>query len=179
MTTDFDTSPDTSERVYISYIDRTRTHYLKQGFNNPYRWAHHNDSPFTTLSKPLSESRLGLVTTAAEYDPTLGDQGPGAAYSNDAKFDRVYTRRSDTMPDLRISHIGYARRNALIDDLRAYFPLARLHGAVAAGRVGELAPRFYAVPTLRSQRLTSERDAPEILELMREDEVDVALLVAV
>ena len=89
------------------------------------------------------------------------------------------TRPSDSMPDLRISHIGYDRQNARIDDLGAYFPLARLQEAVAAGRIGELASRFYAVPTLRSQRLTSERDAPEILELMREDEVDVALLVAV
>ncbi len=176
---DFDTNPDTSQRVYLSYIDRTRKFYLKQGFDNPYRWAHHNDSPFTALRKPLSESRLGLVTTAAEYNPDLGDQGPQAAYNNDAKFDRVYTRPSDSLPDLRVSHIGYDRQNARVDDLAAYFPLARLQESVAAGRIGELSPRFYAVPTLRSQRATSERDAPEILELMRADKVDVALLVAV
>ncbi len=179
MTTEFETTPDTSKRVYLSYIDRTRKHYLNQGFNNPYRWAHHSHSPFTALRKPLSESCLGLVTTAAEFDSALGDQGPGAAYNNDAKFDRVYTRPSDKLPDLRISHIGYDRQNAQIDDLGAYFPLARLQEAVTAGRIGELAARFYAVPTLRSQRLTSERDAPEILELMRQDRVDVALLVAV
>jgi hypothetical protein len=33
------------------------------------------------------------------------------------------------------------------------------------------------VPTLRSQRLTTERDAPRILDMCREDGVDAAILV--
>ena len=47
----------------------------------------------------------------------------------------------------------------------------------AEGRIGELNSRFYGVPTLRSQRLTTERDAPQILELCREDAIDAAILV--
>ena len=51
--------------------------------------------------------------------------------------------------------------------------------AVEFRRIGSLPQRFYGVPTLRSQRSTVERDAPEILRLCREDGVDVAVLTAV
>ena len=60
-----------------------------------------------------------------------------------------------------------------------YFPLERLHELQASGRFGSLGPRLYGAPTLRSQRMTSERNAPEILSMCRDDEIDVALLVAV
>ena len=57
--------------------------------------------------------------------------------------------------------------------------MQRLHEAVSTGRIGELATNFHSVPTLRSQRKTIERDAPEILERLREEEIDAAVLVAV
>ncbi|HJM74774.1 MAG TPA: glycine/sarcosine/betaine reductase selenoprotein B family protein [Dehalococcoidia bacterium] len=170
---------DRSHPSFISYIERTRAHYLATGFDNPYEWAHFQHVPFTPLSKPLAESRIGLITTAAEFDRTKGDQGPNAAYNMGAKFHAVFTRPTDTVPDLRVSHIGYDRRNAQVEDLNAYFPMQRLHEAVSAGRIGELATNFHAVPTLRSQRKTIERDAPEILERLRKEEIDAAVLVAV
>ena len=45
------------------------------------------------------------------------------------------------------------------------------------GRVGNLSPRFYCAPTSYSHRETLTEDGPQILELLREDAVDVALLV--
>ena len=36
--------------VPIPYMQRTRDYYLALGYGNPYRWAHHNDSPFTPLN---------------------------------------------------------------------------------------------------------------------------------
>ena len=81
-------------------------------------------------------------------------------------------------PDLRISHIGYDRKHTSAEDINSYFPLARLKEAAAAGRVGELNRRFYGVPTLRSQRLTTERDAPQILKMCRQDGIEAAILVA-
>jgi hypothetical protein len=170
---------DLSRRTYIDYIDRTREHYLAEGFNNPYQWAHYDDAPFTKLRKPLSRSRLAVITTAARFQPDKGDQGPHAPYNNSAKFRAVYTDPIDPPPDLRISHIGYDRANTVPDDIDAYFPLARLKEYVAEGRIGALPERFYGVPTLRSQRQTIEVDAPRVLELCREDGVDVAFLTAV
>ena len=48
----------------VKYIDRTRDYYLSQGYKKPYQWAHFDDVPFTPLSKPLSESRVTLVSTS-------------------------------------------------------------------------------------------------------------------
>lgn len=170
---------DRSRPTFLSYMERTREYYLAAGYDNPYEWAHFQHVPFTPVVKPLAESRIGLVTTAAEFDSTKGDQGAGAAYNNDAKFHAVFSRPTDSTPDLRVSHIAYDRNNAQVEDINAYFPLKRLHDAAAAGRIGSVTERFHGVPTLRSQRKTIERDAPEILERLREDEVDAAILVAV
>jgi D-proline reductase (dithiol) PrdB len=49
--------------------------------------------------------------------------------------------------------------------------------AVAAGRIGALAPRIHGLPTNRSRRATMEADVPELLRRCREDEVEAAVLV--
>jgi len=163
--------------VPIPYMPRTREYYRALGFGTPYRWAHHEDVPFTPLSRPLARSRLALITTAAPYQPGAGNQEPGAPYNAAAKFYTPYTDATDSVPDLRISHLSYDRRHTHARDPNTWFPLARLRAAVQAGRLGALAPRFYGSPTNRSQRVTIERDAPRLLELCREDAADVALLV--
>ena len=74
----------------IPYMQRTRDYYAAIGYTTPYRWAHYVDAPFQPLKKPLAQSRVTIVTTAAPYDPAKGDQGPGAAYNGGAKFYKVY-----------------------------------------------------------------------------------------
>jgi hypothetical protein len=162
----------------IRYIDRSRNYYLALGYNNPYRWARNDDVPFARMTKPVREARIALVSTAAPYQPDKGEQGAWAPYNADAKFTRVYSMPIDPAPDVRISHVGYDRKHTSAEDINSYFPLERLKEAAAEGKIGRLNERFYAVPTLRSQRLTTERDAPEIVELCREDRIDAALLVA-
>lgn len=162
----------------IRYIDRSRAYYLGLGYGNPYRWASNQDVQFTSLGKPLSETRVALITTAAPYRPEAGDQGAWAAYNAEAKFAETYSMPIEPAPDLRISHVGYDRKHTSAEDMNSYFPLARLKEAAADGRVGELNQRFYGVPTLRSQRLTTERDAPQILEMCRQDGIEAAILVA-
>ena len=163
--------------VPIPYMQRTRDYYVALGFTTPYRWAHHAEVPFTPLTKPLAQARLALITTAAPYQPGVGDQGPGAKYNAAAKFYTVYTDSTDSIPDLRISHVGYDRKHTTAEDPNTWFPLRRLHDVVKAGRLGALTPRFYGSPTNRSQRVTIERDAPELVRLCREDAADAALIV--
>lgn len=170
--------PDSSTGP-IPYVTRSRAYYLTQGYDNPYRWAEFEEVPFAPLGKPLAECRVALVTTAAEFQPELGDQGPLAPYNAAAKFATVYSRPMESTPDLRISHIGYDRKHTVANDINAYFPLERMKDAVAAGRIGSLTPRFYAAPTTRSQRTTIETDAPEILRQLREDGAEAAVLVPV
>jgi D-proline reductase (dithiol) PrdB len=163
--------------VPIAYIQRSRDYYLALGYGNPYRWAHFTDVPFASLAKPLARSRVALISTAAPYRPEAGDQGPGAAYNAAAKFYRVYSAPTASVPDVRISHVGYDRAHTTAEDANAYFPLARLAEAATAGRIGEVAPRFHGAPTNRSQRVTMETDCPDILSRCREDAADAAILV--
>jgi hypothetical protein len=162
--------------VPIPYMQRTRDYYQALGFA-PYRWAHHSDVPFTPLTRPLAHARVALITTAAPYQPGVGDQGPGAKYNAAAKFYKVYSDTTETIPDVRISHVGYDRKHTTAEDPNTWFPLARLQELVKAGRIGALTPRFHGAPTNRSQRVTTQTDAPEILRSCREDGAEVAVLV--
>lgn len=163
----------------IPYMKRLRDYYLALGYGNPYRWAQYRDVPFAKLSKPLSETKVGLVVTAAPYEPDKGDQGPGAAYNAAAKFYRVYTDSIEGEPDVRISHIGYDRNHTTATDCNSWFPLKALKQAEAEGRIGKLSERFVGTPTNRSQITTVEQDCPDVLARLREDGVEAAVLVAV
>ena len=163
--------------VPIPYMQRTRDYYLALGYGNPYRWAHFTDVPFTPLTKPLAQARVALITTAAHYQPGVGDQGPGAPYNAAAKFYKVYSDSTDTIPDLRISHVGYDRKHTRAEDPNTWFPLAQLQEAVKSGRIGALTARCHGAPTNRSQRVTTETDAPELWRRCREDGADAVLLV--
>ena len=163
--------------VPIPYMARTRDYYRAIGYDTPYRWAHHTDAPFQPLQKPLAQSRVAIITTAAPFDPARGDQGPGAAYNGGAKFYSVYDGDSSQNHDLRISHIAYDRVHTTATDSNSWFPLPALHRLAATGRIGEVAPRFYGAPTNRSHRVTLETDAPDILARCLADGVDAAVLV--
>ena len=160
----------------IEYIQRTRTYYSTLGYP-PYAWANNEEVPFSRPPRPLAESKLVLITTAAPYQPDLGDQGAGAAYNAAAKFFSVYTTPIDPIPDLRISHLGYDRKHSTAADPASFLPVARLQDAQNKGIVGELADELIGVPTNRSQRVTVETDAVDALEHCRRSGADLAFLV--
>jgi hypothetical protein len=161
----------------VRYIERTRSYYLGLGYETPYVWAHYIDVPFTPLQKPLNQSILGLVTTAVPFDASKGPQGPAAPYNAAAKFYAPYVRSIDEDADLRIAHVGIDRQNANMQDSNCWFPLAAAKRAATNGRIQSLSKHFYGLPTNRSQRHTLEIDAPLILNKLRDDQVDVAVLI--
>jgi D-proline reductase (dithiol) PrdB len=165
------------EDAPIPYMARTREYYAAIGYTTPYRWAHYVDAPFQPLKKPLDQSSVAIITTAAPFDPAKGDQGPGAKYNGGAKFYSVHDGDSAKTHDLRISHIAYDRIHTSADDSGTWFPLPQLQRLARERRVGEIAPRFFGAPTNRSHRVTIETDAPEILARCRADKVDAAVLV--
>lgn len=166
-------SPDDAP---IPYLQRIRDYYAGLGYGAPYVFAHFADVPFTPLKKPLAQSRVAVVTTAAPYRPDAGDQGPRAPYNSAAKFYAVYSGDTDREHDLRISHIAIDRAHTTAEDPGAYFPLPALREAANRGRIGSLAPRFHGAPTNRSHRTTLETDAPEIVARCKADEADAVLL---
>ena len=161
----------------VRYIERTRSYYLGLGYDNPYVWAHYREVPFSPLKKPLRESVIGLITTAVQYDPSKGPQGAGAAYNAAAKFYQPYKTPINQKHDLRIAHVGIDRKNANMEDMNCWFPLAAARRAVEVGRLRTLSPNFYGLPTNRSQRHTLEVDAPLILDMLRADQVDAVVLI--
>jgi hypothetical protein len=161
----------------IGYMARTRDYYAAIGYTTPYRWAHYTSAPFQPLKKPLKQSRVALITTAAPFDPAKGDQGPGAKYNGGAKFYSVYEGDASKQHDLRISHIAYDRVHTSAKDSGTWFPLPQLQRLVQEGQIGDVAPRFFGAPTNRSHRVTIDTDAPEILARCRADKVDAAVLV--
>jgi D-proline reductase (dithiol) PrdB len=161
----------------IPYLQRLRDYYSGLGYGAPYQWAHYADVPFTRLARPLQESRIALITTAALYQSDKGDQGPGAPYNAAAKFYHVYSGDTAEDHDLRISHIAIDRAHTTAEDQGSYFPLEALRRARRAGLVGALAQHFHGAPTNRSHRTTLETDCPEIVQRCLADRVDAAVLV--
>jgi hypothetical protein len=147
-------------------MQRTKDFYAAQGFERAYVWAHHNEVPFSRLRKPLKECRLGIVTTAALYDRKATDTRSTACARIDPAPQQLWG--NDLAWDKTVTHMN---------DIGSFFPLEALKAIVAAGILGGLTNRFCCVPTDYSQRRTTEVDAPQILDWLREDGADIALLV--
>ena len=140
----------------IPYINRITSYYQRLGYGNSYQWARYEDVPFTPLSKPLAESQVALVTTAAPYQPG-NDQGPGAPYNAAAKFYKVFSDTWPYDPDLRVSHIGIDRNHTTAEDQGTYFP-RRSAGWRGPHRQGRTA--FSRRTDQSPQRTTMTRTAP-------------------
>jgi hypothetical protein len=149
-------------------MERTRAWYDAQGYERAYVWAHHDDVPFARLEKALASCRVAVVTTAGQLDPDGKPVLPKRVYSHSTAEppERFYT-----------DDLAWDRGATHLDDPGSFLPIPVLRDLAAEGAIGELAPRFHGVPTDYSQRRTREIDAPEILARLREDAVDVALLV--
>jgi len=161
----------------IPYLRRIRDYYAALGYGPPYQWAHFTDAPFQPLTKPLAESRVAIITTAAPYRPDKGDQGPRAPYNAAAKFYTVYSGDTTKDHDLRISHVAIDRKHTTAEDPATYFPLPELRRMAIRGRIGSIAQRFHGAPTNRSHRVTLEVDCPEVVARCKADLVDAAILV--
>ena len=159
---------DPTHRTFVSYIDKSREYYAARGYASAYRWAHFDDVPFSPLTRPLSQAAATLITTAHLIP---GEDEVHSVHS-------VYSVPSDT-PPARFGTDGlfWDREATHTDDLDSYLPVHRLQELGRDGRIARLARRLHGVPTEYSQRLTCERDAPEILRRSREDGADAAILV--
>lgn len=150
----------------VPYMERTRNFYRAQGYSSDYQWAHYDEVPFTPLSKALNKSRVGVITTS------MPDTETGRAQR------QVYTSASKAIPQsMYTDELSWHKAMTHTRDVASFLPLQQLQVLQQEGLIGELAPRFYSAPTEYSQGNTLENDAPEILALCQQDEVDVAILV--
>ena len=150
----------------VPYMQRTRDYYRAQGYTNDYQWAQNSATPFCMPAKPLSECRVGIVTTAMP-DTDLG--------RNNRK---IHSTLVPPIPEsMYTEELSWHKTVTHTDDVNSFIPLEQLMVLEDEGGIGSLAPRFHSVPTEYSQRTTLKYDAPEILARLREDEVDITILV--
>ena len=159
-------------RSFVSYMDRSREYYSAQGYSQPYTWACHDDVPFAPLRKPLSQCRVGLVTTAGKMDEEITSLVQWKTRETYAMLANPAPERMSTI------HLFWDKDATHTDDVESFLPLNRLAEYAAADRIGSVSPRFYGVLTEYSQGKTKVKDAPQILEWCREDRVDAMLLSA-
>ena len=161
----------------LDYLSRIKSYYIGLGYQYPYEWAKLNVVPFTHFDKPLNDAKIGIVTTAAIFDPGNGEQGPSAPYNGKAKFFSSYVEPIFPSPNVRISHIAIDRAHTKADDMASYFPLDALLRLASTGYIGSVSSNFYGLPTNRSQRVTVEIDCPKLLSYCRGDAVDAVVMV--
>lgn len=150
-----------AHRTALSYIDASREYYAAHGYEQPYQWAVHDDSPFQRLDKPLDQAVVGVVTTAFPH----GASSPK----------RVVAVPSDPVPSsMFTADLSWHKEATHTDDIDTFLPLNTL--ARAGDRIGGVGQRFYCVPTVYSQRAT-RADAEQIAAWCEEDGVDVVILI--
>ena len=165
---------------YIRYIDKTHEYYRSLGYDKTYNYACNEDIPFTPLKKPLSESRVTLVTTASFI--LLDESGnpleePRMLGTNELE---VFTAPSDWPVDRILSTSeDHDRYQTDMADVDAFFPTTRMKELLREGVFGSLSKNYYRTLPNYSHRKTTELDGPEILRQCLEDHVDVALLTPV
>jgi len=153
----------------VPYMERTRIYYRALGYENDYVWAHFDDVPFARLAKPLAQATVALITTADPPDRSSRDaRGRRHVWSGDVAAPPA-TFDTDRAWDREATHT---------DDRETFLPIDAARKAVAKGVIGKLAAHFHGAATDYSHRKTLEEDAPEILQRLRRDEVDAALLTA-
>ena len=152
----------------VRYIDRTRAYYRALGYPSDYAWARFDTVPLARLAKPLSQARLGLVTTASPLD--LGNRDAAGKR-------RVWSGPVSPAPaKLFTDNVAWDKESTHTDDRASFLPIEAVQELVEEGVVGALAVRFHGVPTEYSQRKTEEVDAPQVLARLRDDGADAALL---
>jgi D-proline reductase (dithiol) PrdB len=157
----------------VDYIARTREQYDALGYP-PYAWVTNpGPPPMVSLSKPLSESKLGLVASGGIYQT-----GQIAFHFKDD----ISYRKIDTDKDtstLRATHFAYDLTDARIDP-NVVFPIDTLKRCVQEGLLGALSnPAYTFMGGIYSSRKVRDILAPAIADELQKDEVDLALLVPV
>ena len=152
---------DTGEPV--PYMERTRQYHRALGYAKDYVWARHDDVPFTTLRKPLPDCRLALITTAspADYDRTR----------------QLWSAAIEPAPSkLHTAGLAWDKESTHTDDRASFLPIEAASALAHQGLFAGLTSRFHGVPTEYSQRNTNEIVALQLLQRLRDDGADAAIL---
>ena len=144
-------------------------------FLKVYPWRRVDPTPVTRLSKPLSECKLALVSSAALIAPGTPPFDP----SNKGGDVTFRTVPSDVDPAVLVDchPSDHFDHSGLTQDRNVAFPIDRVRELAAAGRIGAVNHRHLSLcgAILAPGRLIKQT-APEAARWLVQDGVDVALL---
>ena len=156
----------------VNYIERTTEHFAKQGFP-PYQWAVNQTVPWTPFVKRLEDCRVAMISSGGIY--IRGKQPPFDPERDDLTFREI--PRDIDVRDLSISHNHYDHSDA-DKDVNVVFPIERIREMEQERFIGSVAPVNYAFMGRIFKRRQLEKEmAPEIARKLKENKVDVFLLV--
>jgi hypothetical protein len=160
-----------------------------QGYSGSPRYTY-DSGPFTKPEKPLSESKLTLITSSGHFveghDPKpfgIANMSQEEAVRRIDDFLKAEPTLSmipkDTpMDKLQVCHGGYDVRGPLADHNTA-FPLEPLRELEREGTIGELAGNAYSFVGACAQTRLLKHSGPQWVSMLKQEAIDVALLVPV
>ena len=174
-------------------LDALREHII-QGQTDSYmggtpNWTY-DEGAFTALTKPLSESRVGLLTSSGHF--VRGDDPKPFGHENMTQAESVeliddFLKEPPTLSeipidtpteDILVRHPGYDIRGAQIDH-NVNFPLKPLRQLAEDGIIGELFYTAYSFVGACSQLRLRSKIAPDWAQIFKDNQIDLAILVPV
>jgi D-proline reductase (dithiol) PrdB len=147
-------------------------------FLKTYHWRAIKQVPWAPLTKPLSECRLALVSSAGLVAP--GQEPFNEAVRGGDPSYRMIAEDIDLKTLIDTHRSESYDHSAVHQDPNLALPLDRARELVDAGRIGSLNDRHLSfMGSITAPGRLLRDHLPEAVSLMVEDGVDVALLVPV
>lgn len=137
--------------------------------------------PWTPLEKPLSECRVAMISSAGisrKADPPFDMDGEREnPWWGDPSHREI--ERDATSADIAVNHL-HIDTQYIEKDINCALPLQRLRQLETEGVIQSSAPTHYSIMgyILKPQQLIEET-VPKIIAKLRQEEVDVVILVPV
>ncbi|MBI3329994.1 MAG: hypothetical protein HYZ81_25220 [Nitrospinae bacterium] len=143
--------------------------YIQQEWAPDFRYARHDDIPWTPFRKAANTAGVALVTTGGVHLK----QDPPFAGIDDPSYREI--PGSASASDLMVSH-PFFESQELEQDIDALFPLTRLRELEGMGIIGCVAPRHFSFMGVVPHWDTYEGPAKEVGGKLRSDGVDAVIL---
>jgi D-proline reductase (dithiol) PrdB len=137
-----------------------------------------DSTPWVSLSKDLSQSKVALITTAGLH--VRGDKPFISDFKGGDPSFRVIP--SNTSPaDILQSHVSIGfDHTGFYKDMNIAFPIDRLRELVDRGVIGSVSDNYYSfMGAIRDPRRVVDDTGPQVAQLLKDEGVDVAFLVPI